>query len=90
MKYAIIFEADVDDLDGTTIAFGGLVGMDDASEFVTVRKLPDKMPEILGHFDTYQNGYAKGNNDVLDKLEGKWGVYDGCVKNDNSSATDIH
>lgn len=88
-KYAIIFESD-EDLDGTTIAFGGLLGMDDVPEFVTVRKLPNKMPEILGHFDTYQNGYAKGNNDILDKLEGKWGTYDGSVANNNPSATDTH
>lgn len=84
-KYAIIFESDGDDdPDGEYIAFGDLLGMNGWPEYVTVRKLPDKMPEILGHFDTYQNGYAKGNNDVLDKLEGKWGVYDECVKNDNA------
>lgn len=89
-KYAIIFESD-EDLDKVDISgFGDLLGMENLPNLVTVRKFPDKMPEILGHFDTYQNGYAKGNNDVLDKLEGKWGVYDGRVKNDNPPATDTH
>jgi hypothetical protein len=76
MKYAIIFESENTDLDGIGIVgFSKLLGMDDLPDEITVRKLPDKMPEIFGHFDTYQNGYAKGNNDVLDKLEGKWGEY---------------
>lgn len=90
-KYAIVFEVTDGDLDKVDISgFGDLLGMEELPDLVTVRKLPDKMPEILGHFDTYQNGYTKGNNDVLDKLEGKWGVYDGCIKNDNPPATDTH
>lgn len=90
-KYAIIFESDDAYLDGVDIlGFRSLLGFQALPEQVMIRRLPDKMPEILGHFDTYQNGYAKGNNDVLDKLERKWGVYDGSIISDNPSTTDTH
>lgn len=79
MKYAIIFE-DVD------YDFGVLMSLLNQKVDVkinqlysvsgTLRKIPDRMPCNVYNFETYTNGYAKGNNDVLDKLEGKFGEYD--------------
>ena len=37
--------------------------------------MPPRMPQNAYEFETYTNGYAKGNNDVLDKIEGKNGEY---------------
>lgn len=41
-----------------------------------LREMPKRMPQNAYEFETYTNGYAKGNNDVIDKLHGKNGDYE--------------
>ena len=82
MKYVIVFDYDPDPetesedfKDGTPIyAFENEVCSIPIKG--TLRKLPPRMPQNAYDFETYTNGYAKGNNDVLDKIEGKNGEYD--------------
>ena len=56
-----------------------LTYIDDPSkrpEFCSARPLPPRIPQNAYDFENYTNGIAKGNNDVLDQLEGKHGEYD--------------
>ena len=82
MKYIIVFDYEPDPetesedfKDGTLIiAFESPTSIIKISG--TLRKIPPRMPQNAYEFETYTNGYAKGNNDVLDKIEGKNGEYD--------------
>lgn len=82
MKYIIVFDYDPDPetesedfKDGNPVyAFENEVCSIKING--TLRKLPPRMPQNAYDFETYINGYAKGNNDVLDKIEGKNGEYD--------------
>lgn len=81
MKYIIVFDYEPDPetesedfKDGTLIiAFESPTSIIKISG--TFRKMPPRMPQNAYEFETYTNGYAKGNNDVLDKIEGKNGEY---------------
>ena len=42
-----------------------------------LRELPPRTPCNVYSFENFVNGYGRGNNDVLDKLEGKNGEYEG-------------
>lgn len=81
MKYIIVFDYEPDPetesedfKDGTLIiAFESPTSIIKISG--TLRKMPPRMSQNAYEFETYTNGYAKGNNDVLDKIEGKNGEY---------------
>ena len=76
-RYAIIFESDsteLNDLIGKDVnipseVFSHVCG--------TLRELPPRTPCNVYSFENFVNGYGRGNNDVLDKLEGKNGEYEG-------------
>ncbi len=77
MKYAIIFEP----CEGTELKPGDVIrevstDIESTPGFGVVREIPKRMPCNVYNFETYTNGYAKGNNDVLDQLNGKFGDYD--------------
>ena len=87
MKYIVLFETDdskIEEIMSKEKAIHiGLIQSDDETIdkicFTidgTLRRLPPRMPQNAYEFETYTNGYAKGNNDVLDKIEGKNGEYD--------------
>ena len=86
MKKVIIFEVDDDKELNCTIC--PMKGYCFANGDTPPEKIPDNCPAVnlpsrtpmnVYNFETYVNGYAKGNNDVLDKLEGKNGEYDPSV-----------
>lgn len=79
MKYVIVFESDNPELDGDEVQ--SITALDPALYCIDVensfiRKLPPRMTCNYYGYESYANGIAKGNNDVLDKLEGKNGEYD--------------
>lgn len=44
-----------------------------------LRSYPSRRPSSDYRYNTYQEGYDKGVNDTIDKLEGKNGEYDPTV-----------
>lgn len=81
MKYVVIFEYEPDPETEPEFKDGMEVrridGLDDRYHINgTIRKLPSRMPCSDYRYNTYQEGYDKGVNDTLDKLEGKNGEYD--------------
>ena len=80
MKYYVIFESE-EDLDCMDIScFGSLFGyeFDEVPDTVTIHQFPAEMPVSSSYdFQSYHNGYAKGYNDCLKKLQGMpLGEYD--------------
>lgn len=73
MKYYIIFESD-EDIDGA-----GMWQYDfsEVMYSVGIKKFPSEMPISNSYdFQSYHNGYAKGYNDCLKRLQGqKLGEY---------------
>lgn len=76
-KYAIVFEdneSEIAELVNNEVN----VEIDQLySQTGILRELPPRTPCNVYSFENFVNGYGRGNNDVLDKLEGKNGEYEG-------------
>ena len=82
MKYIVLFDTD-DPIMESLMGKDKMIPIDhiqsgDRTMSIdgTLRRLPPRMSQNAYEFETYTNGYAKGNNDILDKIEGKNGEYD--------------
>lgn len=79
-KYYTIFESEENFDDVLIRGFGSLLGYKNGElpDTVTIHKFPADMPISSSYdFQSYHNGYAKGYNDCLKKLQGiPLGEYD--------------
>lgn len=81
MRYAVIFDYDPDSEAEPEFKNGlNIYSIETPTSNIkiegTLRVLPPRIPASYYEYETYATGYAKGNNDVLDKLDGKNGEYD--------------